>query len=141
MEDFPFDFLSSVLEDGGINGETPMSAYTETKAVADAGLAAGQSLWAAMEAAYAASESLQHKRLVRLFECALETITDELGDEAALFAAHAMQAIPNAMLDGVARTIIARTASNTWGAYYDARLDDAEAQAADFRADAAKDAA
>lgn len=109
-----------------------MSAYTETKAVADAGLAAGQSLWAAMEAAYAASESLQHKRLVRLFECALETITDELGDEAALFAAHAMQAIPNAMLDGIARTIIARTASNTWGAYYDARMDDRAEQAADF---------
>jgi len=118
-----------------------MSAYTETKAVADAGKIAGMGLWAAIDAAYSVSKDITAQRLFRMFECALESITDEMGDEAALFGASAMEAFPISLLDGPQRTIIARTASNTWGAYYDARMDDAAEQAADFRADARRDAA
>lgn len=121
--------------------EPTMSAYTETKAVADAGLAAGQSLWAALEAAYAASSDFMHSRLVLTFECALQSITEEMADEGALFGAAARKAIPDAMLSQLQRNDIGRAESDAWGAYYNARLDDAAAQIADFRHDAAKDAA
>lgn len=118
-----------------------MSAYTETKAVADAGLAAGQSLWAALEAAYAASSDFMHSRLVLTFECALQSITEEMADEGELFGAAARKAIPDAMLNQIQRRDISSAESDAWGAYYNARMDDAEAQAADFRADARRDAA
>lgn len=118
-----------------------MSAYSETKAISDAGLAAGQSLWAALEAAYAASSDFMHSRLVLTFECALQSITEEMADEGALFGAAARKAIPDAMLNRIQRRDIDSAESDAWGAYYNARMDDAEAQIADFRHDAAKDAA
>ena len=118
-----------------------MSAYTETRAVADAGLAAGQSLWAALEAAYAASSDFMHSRLVLTFECVLQSITEEMAEEGALFGAAARKAIPEAMLSKFQRDNIGSAECDAWGAYYNARMDDAEAQIADFRADARRDAA
>lgn len=118
-----------------------MSAFTETSAVADAGLAAGESLWAALEAAYAASDDFMHSRLVLTFDCALQSITEEMGEEEALFWAFARKSIPDVMLSATQRKDIAAAASDAWAAYFNARVDDAEAQIADFRHDAAKDAA
>ena len=118
-----------------------MSAYTETKAVADAGLAAGQSLWAALEAAYAASSDFMHSRLVLTFECALEAICDELGDEAKLFVTFARKAIPDVMLSAADRKAVISASDDAWGEYYNARCDDRAEQAADFARDARRDAA
>ena len=118
-----------------------MSAYTETRAVADAGLAAGQSLWAALEAAYAASSDFMHSRLVLTFECVLQSITEEMADEGALFGAAARKAIPDAMLSKFQRDNIGSAECDAWGAYYNARMDDRAEQAADFAHDARREVA
>lgn len=109
-------------------------ATLEALRVSDAGLEAGNALWAAIDAA-------NIRREVLAFECALQTISEEIpyDDERELFYASAMKAIPLVMLTADQRTQIAREYDAAYVNLVHARQADEEAAAADWAYDSARD--
>jgi hypothetical protein len=110
---------------------------TQANHVAAEAHRAGEALWSAIEAA-----DIPRAKRFRAFEAALDAICDERPDEYyenALWAAAATAAVPAVDLDGSARTIINRNASNAWDAYVRFLEAEALADEADYRADLARD--
>ena len=102
--------------------------------ITDAGIAAGNAIWSAVDAA-------NIKREVLNFECMLDMLADEIPDdnERELFRASAMKAIPNVMLDSERRTRIAREHDAAYVNFTYAAQADAEAAAIDHAYDVARD--
>ncbi len=103
---------------------------------ADAGIEAGHSLWAAIDAANIRRETLA-------FECALEQISEEIEDdhERALFHASAMRAIPTVMLAAATRAEIKATYDRAYLLFCVSQRDSELDDIADYRADLREDAA
>jgi len=113
-----------------------MNAHTlAADRITDAGHAAGNALWLAVDAA-------NIKREVLNFECMLDMLADEIADEheRELFRAAAMMCIPNVMLQAERRTRIAREHDAAYVNFVHAAQANAEAAAIDHAYDMARDA-
>ena len=108
----------------------------EAMRIADAGLEAGQHLWVAIDAA-------NIKREVLAFECALQSIGEEIEDEheRLLFEASAMKAIPLTSLSTEDHTQIRREYDRAYVALVHTRQADDDAAVADWYADVMKESA
>ena len=102
--------------------------------ITDAGHAAGNAIWSAVDAA-------NIKREVVAFECALEQISEEISDEQEreLFAAAARMCIPNVRITTDRRTQIVREHKAAEANFVHAARADAEAAAIDHAYDVARD--
>lgn len=99
---------------------------TTADTIAAKGLAAGNAIWSAIEAAYDAGLNWKHAR--RNFDLAVEALcTDMPDDERPLFEANVFAAIPIAHLSAVER---AEIKSNAWSAYVDFNAHDQRGEAA-----------
>ncbi|CAB4199254.1 hypothetical protein UFOVP1333_33 [uncultured Caudovirales phage] len=112
-----------------------MDAHTlAADRITDAGHAAGNAIWSAVDAA-------NIKREVLNFECMLDMLADEIQDEQEreLFRAAALMCIPHVMLDSERRKRIAREHDAAYVNFVHAAQADAEAAAIDQAYDVARD--
>ena len=111
-------------------------ATLEALRIGDAGLEAGKALWTAIDAA-------NIRREVLAFECALQTISEEIDDELEreLFHTSAMKAIPITSISKATRDALAREYDAAYVNLVHARQADEEAAAADYYVDMAKEVA
>jgi len=106
----------------------------EAMRTADAGLDAGKALWEAVDAA-------NIRREVLAFECALQSIGEEIEDEheRRLFEAAAMKAIPLTSVSTEDHTQIRREYDRAYVNLVHTRQADEDAAAADWAYDCARD--
>ena len=117
-----------------------MDYETQADAICEAGLKAGNAILDAIDIAYDQRPVLAARKVRRVFDGMIESLTDEMsGTEAALFIASAYEAIPAVILSAVER---AEINANAWRAYEvfigDAREAEDEARA-DYCRDLARD--
>lgn len=117
-----------------------MTHEHEADALCEAGHKAGQSILSAIDDAYEGRSILPARKMRRVFDGMIEALTDEMSAiDAPLFTAAAYGAFPIVNLSAVER---AEIQSNEWGAYdtfLRERANEAMYEAADYRADLARD--
>jgi hypothetical protein len=117
-----------------------MTHEQEADALCEAGHKAGQSILSAIDDAYEGRSILPARKMRRVFDCMIESLTDEMSAiDAPLFTASAYEAVPIANLSAVERAEIDSNAHLARAAYMAERASEAQAELADYYYDLARD--
>ena len=117
-----------------------MTPEISADSICAAGLKAGQTILDAIDAAYAAVSILPARKVRRVFDGMIESLTDEMSPtDAPLFIASAYEAIPAVLLSAVERAEIDSNAWSAYETYLREAASELAADVADYRADLARD--